>query len=585
MSKGFSRMRLRAAARLGAWRRLRQRGRAGKSSGDHWLRSRWATYRHTHAAEFETLHRLLVGTRRKQTHFLTRWLFLRGLGIIYLLAFISMHSQVDGLIGSDGILPAAEYVEVLETAYNTHWTTKGQPGRAVERFWKIPTLCWFTASDKALHALTLGGVALAIFLVCGVAPIPCLILLWMAYLSLSSVSQTFLGYQWDTLILEVGFLAIFLAPGNLRPSLKRESAPPLVVIWLYRLLLIRLVCASGLAKLSSWDPTWWSLTALNYHYETQPIPNVIAWYAHQLPDWCQQLSVGGMFFAQLLLPLLVFAPRRVRLLPFWGTVLVQVLILATGNYCFFNLLALLLCILLLDDVAVQRCMPWRRRDDNGRPQRVWAKIVRTICVVLLVAVTVPVGWWQMKQRALRLEMTERQQKIVGYLAPFRSINSYGLFAGMTTSRPELIVEGSHDGKEWQTYEFKWKPSDLTVRPRQVAPHQPRLDWQMWFEALSALRQLEQSEALKQKGQQRPREMQPNDWFRKFAVRLLEGNETVLDLLQENPFTEKPPTFIRVLIYDYKFTNFDERREGNWWRRELLGTYWGPKRLPPSRPAR
>jgi hypothetical protein len=156
---------------------------------------------------------------------------------------------------------------------------------------------------------------------------------------------------------------------------------------------------------------------------------------------------------------------------------------------------------------------------------------------------------------------------------------------MTTSRPELIVEGSHDGKEWQTYEFKWKPSDLTVRPRQVAPHQPRLDWQMWFEALSALRQLEQSEALKQKGQQRPREMQPNDWFRKFAVRLLEGNETVLDLLQENPFAEKPPTFIRVLIYDYKFTNFDERREGNWWRRELLGTYWGPKRLPPSRPAR
>ena len=291
-----------------------------------------------------------------------------------------------------------------------------------------------------------------------------------------------------------------------------------------------------------------------------------------------------MFFCQLLLPLLVLAPRRVRLLPFWGTVLTQLIILATGNYCFFNLLALLLCILLLDDVAVQRCIPWRRRNDNGRSQRVWAKIVRTICVVLLVAVTVPVGWWQMKQRALRLEMTERQQKIVGYLAPFRSINSYGLFAGMTTSRPELIVEGSHDGEEWLTYEFKWKPSDLTVRPRQVAPHQPRLDWQMWFEALSASRQLEQAEALKRKGQQRLPEMQPNDWFRKFAVRLMEGNETVLDLLQENPFAEKPPTFIRVLIYDYKFTNFDERREGNWWRRELLGTYWGPKRLPPPSPA-
>ena len=134
-------MRLRAAARLGAWRRLRQRGRADKPSGERWLRSKWAPYRNTHAAEFETLHRLLVGTRRKQTHFLTRWLFLRGLGIIYLLAFISMHSQVDGLIGSDGILPAAEYLGVLETAYDTHWTAQGQPGRAVERFWKVPTLC------------------------------------------------------------------------------------------------------------------------------------------------------------------------------------------------------------------------------------------------------------------------------------------------------------------------------------------------------------------------------------------------------------------------------------------------------------
>jgi hypothetical protein len=267
----------------------------------------------------------------------TRWLFLRLLGVIYLFAFVSLGVQVQGLIGSRGILPIQPYLQEVGAQYGTR-----------AKF-LLPTLLWFGASDHSIQMLCVGGAILSGLLIIGVLPVPVLVLLWAFYLSLTVAGQTFLGFQWDGLLLEAGLLAIFLAPMQLMLWRKPKRPPSLLAIMLFRWLVFRVLFLSGVLKLTSGDPTWRHWTALQYHYQTQPLPAWTSWYFHHLPPWFQTLSVGFTFLAELIAPLLIFGPRPMRLVAFCLIVLLQFLISISGNFGFFNLLTIVLCIPILDD--------------------------------------------------------------------------------------------------------------------------------------------------------------------------------------------------------------------------------------------
>ncbi len=471
----------------------------------------------------------------------SRWVFLRLLGLIYLIAFLSLGSQLLGLVGSQGILPADPFLHAV----------RGQFG--LERYWLAPTLCWFGASDAWLRGFCVTGGLCALLLLLDVAPALMLTLLWATYLSLTTVCRDFLGFQWDNLLLEAGFLAIFLSPLRWRPAFARDPAPSRTVVWLLRWLLFRLMFSSGVVKLASGDATWRHLTALTAHFETQPLPTWMAWYAHQLPVWLLQAVCLVMFGIELIVPFLIFGPRRLRLLACSILIGFQLLIMATGNYAFFNLLTIALCLLLLDDAV----WPTRWSDVLNRARRRMTRSTRhwpwwvlaPLTVVVLVATSLDLSarlfrWTPSWAPIVTLERA---------VAPFRTLNSYGLFAVMTTSRQEIVVEGSQDGITWLPYEFRDKPGDPYRRPRVIAPHQPRLDWQMWFAALGSY--------------------QDNPWFLSFCGQLLRGSPEVLRLLDKNPFPHTPPRYLRALMYEYHFTDGTmRRRTGLWWRRELKGFY-------------
>ena len=490
-----------------------------------------------HRPFFSAMTRWLWGTHTESTtsHF-SRWLFLRAIGCIYLIAFLSLWVQIHGLVGSSGILAADEYLSAV----------RQQVGTA--GYHLVPTLFWLYPSDLFLHILCAGGVVLSLVLIAGFFPPITLAGLWVLYLSLVSIGQVFLSFQWDVLLLEIGLLAIFFAPLQTRDTLSRASQPSTAFLWLLRWLLFRLMFASGFVKLAS-DEVWRNLTALNFHYETQPLPTSIGWYLHQLPEWFQKISVIGMFAVELVVPFLIFAPRRLRTAGCIGLVGLQVLIILTGNYCFFNLLTIALCLLLIDDVTWKRLLPQRLMPTIRsliQPIHRYRRASMAVVAIFLFLLS-----------GIRFSgqlFREAQLPDVAWITPFRSVNTYGLFADMTESRPEIIVEGSNDRILWKTYEFRWKPGDLTKAPKWVAPHQPRLDWQMWFAALQG-------------------DYQRTYWFLNFMGALLQGNPTVLKLLAENPFPDTPPRYVRATLYDYSFTELSTKRsEGIWWEREWKRIY-------------
>ncbi len=525
---------------------------------------RWMVWLYEHVPAFapvtEWVYRFVASHRNsfsKLTHFLwgdnlqpstynvTRGLFLRGIGVIYLVAFVSLSTQVLGLVGSNGILPGEHFLNSIEE----------QLGNEAYRL--LPTLAWFDASDAVLQLLCYAGIVLSLVLVFGLLPRPASILLWVLYLSLFTIGQDFLSFQWDILLLEAGFLAIFFAPLQLRIGLPRERPASKTVLWLARLLLFRLVFQSGVVKLTSGDPTWRNLTALTYHYETQCIPTPVAWYIHQLPEWFQKISVTTMFFFELAVPLLIFAPRRLRFLGAWLLMAFQFLIILTGNYTFFNWLTIVLCITLLDDALVSRLFskpkPFIGTTEGTAMRRTTLRVRRLAFVgfatVMIILNLIHLGGLFVEFNA----MPGPALTLVRWTMPYHIVNSYGLFRVMTTTRPEIIVEGSDDGQHWFPYEFKYKPGDEKRPPPWVAPHQPRLDWQMWFAALSAARS--------------------NPWFVNLMVRLLQGSPEVLALLEYNPFPEKPPRYVHALLYDYHFTESEERNStGAYWRREYKGVH-------------
>lgn len=474
---------------------------------------------------------------------LTSWMFLRLLGFIYLIAFVSLGTQILGLVGKNGILPIQQYLQLV------------RDNVGAERYWELPTLAWLNSGDGFLELLCWGGAALSLMLILGIAQRVAALLLWMFYLSIFYIGQTFLSFQWDILLLETGFLAIFLAPWQVLPRISRKSSPSPAVIWLFRLLLVRLMFFSGIVKLTSGDPSWWNLTALTFHYETQPIPTPISWYIHQWPGWMHGASCAIMFFIEMGSPLLILFPRRLRFIGCGAIVLLMVLIMVSGNYTFFNLLAIALCVLLLDDAVLRKVLPerWSSLPNpvmvRSRPARVSIALVASIVIILNI-----VRWIELLDE--RGNLPQPVQFISRLVSPLLIVNSYGLFRVMTNPRYEIMIEGSTDGSTWQEYEFKYKPGDVMRAPPWVEPHQPRLDWQMWFAALG--------------------DYQRSPWFVNLCVRLLEGTPGVLDLFGKNPFPEKPPRYIRAQIYEYHFTNENERKgSGAWWRRELKGLYLPP----------
>jgi predicted DCC family thiol-disulfide oxidoreductase YuxK len=511
-----------------------------------------------HRPLFSTLTRWGWGKHvEAPAYFLVRSFFLRALGVIYFFAFVSLWTQITGLIGHNGILPTDQFMSAVKQQCDLR-------GIGLERFHLLPTLCWFDSSDASLNFQCAAGTVLSGLLIAGVAPAPCLALLWVLYLSLVVVGRDFLGFQWDNLLLETGLPAIFFAPLQLLPRLSREAPPSRLFVWLLRLLLFKLMFSSGGVKLLSGDPNWRNLTALTFHYQTQPLPTWIGWYAQQLPLWFQKISCAALFGIELGAPFLIFAPRRLR---FFGAALLaglQFLILLTGNYTFFNWLTLALCLLLLDDFALAKFVG-APNSSSARAAKVGVRAEPEFGVPrgirwpqpLLVAVAVMVLAASSFMLAITLNFRSPLLAPLGWAAgqlePFRCVNNYGLFAVMTTQRNEIIVEGSNDGANWLAYEFKFKPGDVNRRPAFVAPFQPRLDWQMWFAALGSYPQ--------------------NPWFENFCERLLQGSPAALALLKKNPFPEKPPRFIRAEFYDYRFTDVAERRAtGAWWRRELIGEY-------------
>jgi hypothetical protein len=324
---------------------------------------------------------------------------------------------------------------------------------------------------------------------------------------------------------------------------------------------------SGVVKLTGHDPTWWNLSALDFHYETQPLPAWTSWYIHQMPAWFHRVSVGLMFYAELVAPFFIFGPRPIRLVGFASMVLLQFLIASTGNYGFFNLLAIVLCFSLLDDRdwqwlrhhAIPRQSPAVAEAENDSnaygaggpwlvPRRVAVGAVGMVVIGFTTVEMVERLWPNVVPGAI-VELGE-------HVRPLSIANSYGLFAVMTTERPEITVEGSDDGTRWKPYRFRWKPGDLDSRPRFTTPHMPRLDWQLWFAALSG-------------------HCRFVPWFLRFEQKLLEGEPEVLSLLDENPFPNGPPRYVRARLELYKFSRWGAR---DWWAREDRGFFCPPIEL-------
>jgi len=483
-----------------------------------------------HRVAAARLSRLLWGRERYPSEYRTiSWLFLRLLGLIYLVAFVSFGVQALGLIGSHGILPLTDELQAVTT----------QNGDRA--WWLFPSLFWLDDGDAAIQAVCVAGGVAALLLTLNILTRVMLPLLFLLYLSLVYAGQVFMNFQWDFLLLETGFLAIFLPWGSA------------VTIWLLHWVLFRLRFLSGAYKLLSGDTSWSGFTALHHYFETQPLPHVGAWYAQQLPDFVLRAGVGFVFFVELVVPFLMFLPRNARLFAAWMTILMQLLILLTSNHNFFNLLTLVLCLTLFDDRALRALPLPAPAIRTGRVATLWASLL----AVLIVSSSLSMMWSTFTRRPL----PAFNETVTRMLVQWHVVNNYHVFPNITTKRPEIIVEGSNDGKDWRAYGFRYKPGDLSRPPPFVVPHQPRLDWMMWFAAIN------------------PPGSRTTYWFPDFMARLLEGSSQVLALLAYNPFPDQPPRLVRARLEDYRFTTPAERAAtGDWWVSKPLGIYMPPLSL-------
>jgi hypothetical protein len=432
---------------------------------------------------------------------LARLLLQRGLAVVYFIAFLASLEQNRALIGERGLLPIPEYLKYVS-------------------FREAPSLFHFRYSDRALTAVSLAGMALALAAICGVEHLAVWLSMWALYLSIVNVGQTFYGFGWESLLCEAGFLAAFLGTP--------DSAVPMPIILLFRWLLFRLEFGAGLIKLRG-DPCWRDLTCLYYHHETQPMPNPLSWYFHALPKSLHKVEVLGSHFAQLVCPVMLFLPQPFCAIGGGIMAVTQLWLVLSGNFSWLNLTTIVLC---------ASC--FGTSQSHELPASSWQDGL-ALAVTLLVLF---LSWRP------ALNLLSKRQKMNASFDPLHLVNTYGAFGSVGRERDEVVVEGTSDGVTWKEYEFRAKPTDVKRMPPQFAPYHLRLDWMMWFAAISP--------------------SFAGAWFARFLRKLRENDRATLRLLRHNPFPDAPPAAIRTVLYRYRFTTWKERREtGAWWHRERL----------------
>ncbi len=488
--------------------------------------------------------------RPVSSYWLTRFLILRLLGFVYFFAFLSLATQVLPLVGHAGLLPADSFLSRVEQQLGSRWAG----------FLTLPSLFWAGISDSALLALSWLGVALSLVVLAGFANAILLLGLWALYMSFVHIGQDWYGFGWEIQLLETGFLAIFLCPLlDGRPFPRRR--PPLALIWLLRWLIFRIMLGAALIKLRG-DPCWRDLTCLYYHYETQPIPNPLSRAFHFLPQWIHRTGALFNYVAELVAPWFAFVPLRCAPeLAGAAMLLLQAILILSGNLSFLNWLTIVPILACFDDALLRRLLPRRlvaRAESAAAAARdSRAQRFAVLLLVLLVSI-LSVG-------PLR-NLLSREQRMNTSFDALALVNTYGAFGSVGRERNEIVFEGTEEqqlgpGTRWREYEFPCKPGDVARRPCMVAPYQPRLDWQIWFAAMSSP------------------ERYP------FTVRLLskllQNDRGAKSLLANDPFPTTPPRWVRARLYRYELER-PGAESGAWWKRTLVGEWLPPLALDDPR---
>jgi hypothetical protein len=465
-------------------------------------------------------------------YWLARQVLQRGTATIYLIAFIVAARQFRGLLGERGLLPIPRFL-------------------AVNSFRSAPSVFQLHYSDRFFAAVCVAGASLSAALLAGFGDVVPLwaamltwLLVWVLYLSIVNVGQAWYSFGWESLLLEAGFLVTFL--GN------DDVAPPLLVLWLARWLLFRVEFGAGLIKLRG-DRCWRDLTCLYYHHETQPMPGPLSWFFHHLPKPLHRIEVAGNHFAQLVVPFALFAPQPVASGAAIVVIITQLWLVASGNFAWLNWITIVLAFSAVSDSSAAVLLPLSENQFGQTP--VWFVVV----VVGFAVAVACLSYWP-----LRNLISKRQRMNASYNR-YHLVNSYGAFGTVGRTRDEVVLEGTSDtslGEHtvWKEYEFKGKPGDVRRRPRQFAPYHLRLDWLMWFAAISPA--------------------YAQGWLRMLLTRLLENDRDALKLLRCNPFPDEAPRYVRARLYRYEFSTWAElRRDHVWWHRISLGVYVPPQSLP------
>jgi len=474
---------------------------------------------------------------RGNSYWLTRFVILRLLGFVYVVAFPVAAQQLVPLIGGRGLTPAWQFLGEIHT----------QLGSRTAGMLRVPTLFWFGISDNGLSIFAWVGFALSLLVLAGYANAILLAVLWGMYMSIVHIGQIWYSYGWEIQLLETGFLSIFLCPlFDGRPFPK--CRPPLLVIWLFRWLGFRIMVGAGLIKLRG-DECWRDLTCLYYHYETQPIPNPISRYLHFAPHWFHKIETAWNHFVELIVPWFSFGPRTARHVA--GVLLVsfQIILIISGNLSFLNYVTIIPFLACFDDTFLRHVLPGSlvRRAERAAQESEPSRINNTIAIALSILVAY-------LSIAPVLNLASGRQLMNYSYDPLDLVNTYGAFGTVGRMRPEIVFEGTEDAvitgeTKWKEYEFKAKPGDPNRRPAFIAPYQPRIDWQIWFAAMAS----------------------PADypWTLHFVWRLLQNDPNTLSLLANNPFPKAPPHYIRARLYRYEFAPIGERA---WWKREPMGEW-------------
>ncbi len=469
-----------------------------------------------------------------ERHDLTRFVLLRGLGVVWFVTFLIWWRQAPLLVGSAGLTPMAPFLDQVSEANGA-----GAP-------WVLPTLFWFDASDAAIAAVGLVGMALGAAVALGVTNAAVQLVLWALYVSLVNAGQLWYGFGWEMLMCEMGFLAIFLAPWRTFGP-RGLAPPPRAVVWAFRWLVFRMLLGAGLIKLRG-DPCWTDLTCLVTHYETQPNPHPGSWLFHQAPLAVHQLGALTNHVVELVLPWFAFGPRWPRRVAAVGMLAFQLLLITSGNLAFFNWLALVLGLAVFDDDVFVRLQPrlrgWLRpvAPREGRALQ-GSRLLTGAALALVLWRSVPV--------VDNLFFAESQAMNRGY-DPVHLVNTYGAFGSVGREREELVLQGTPDDPDdpdaaWLDYEFPCKPGDPLRRPCLITPYHLHLDWQLWFVPLQGIDR--------------------NPWVAHLIAKLLRQEPLAVSALSHDPFPHTPPRAIRGARYRYRFT---APGEPGWWTREPLG---------------